>query len=69
MNAKTAKSLRKVTRNLEKAAIAQGVDVKAVAYTRDKRGTVTVNSNTFRGAYLALKKSVRQGTAPPAANV
>jgi hypothetical protein len=71
MNAKTAKKLRKIAMGMVVAAEQKngkpiektGYVVKSGAKPRadGHPGTIYVASNTFKGAYKALKKAVRTG--------
>lgn len=69
MNAKTAKRLRKIALGMVVAAEQKnGKAIERVTYvTKTKAaegshpGTIFVASNTFKGAYKALKKGVRTG--------
>ncbi len=71
MNAKTAKKLRKIALGMVVAAEQQkGEKIDKVSYVTKTKpaegalhpGTIFVAQNTFKGAYKALKKGVRNGT-------
>ena len=70
MNAKTARKLRNIAMAMVVGAEQQGNKIERVTYvTKTKApegalhpGTIYVASNTFKGAYKALKKGVRNGT-------
>ena len=71
MNAKTAKKLRQIAMGMVVAAEQQqqGSNIERVSYvTKEKApegalhpGTIYVASNSWKGAYKALKKGVRTG--------
>jgi iron-sulfur cluster repair protein YtfE (RIC family) len=58
MNGKTAKRLRKITTGMVVAAEERGKHIAQVSLMTDKKGTVSVAKNTWKGAYKALKKGV-----------
>lgn len=62
MNQKTAKRLRAIARGMVVAAEEKGKNIQQVAYTADRKGTVAVAKNTWKGAYKALKGGVLQDT-------
>jgi hypothetical protein len=70
MNAKTAKKLRNIAMAMVVGAEQQGNQIERVTYVTKAKapegalhpGTIYVASNTFKGAYKALKKGVRNGT-------
>lgn len=62
MNQKTAKKLRKIALGMVVAAEQQkGEKIEKVSYVINKKGTIMVAQNTWKGAYKALKKGVRTG--------
>ena len=63
MNAKTAKKLRKIALGMVVAAEEKsGKTIARASYVINKQGTISVASNSFKGAYKALKKGVKTGT-------
>lgn len=75
VNAKLAKKLRKIALGMVVAAEQKGTEIEKVSYvTKTKAnpealhpGTIYVASNTWKGAYKALKKGVRNGKISGAA--
>ncbi len=66
MNAKTAKKLRKIAVGMVVAAETQDPTkkIERVSYLiHNKTGVVTVAKNTWKGAYKALKKGLRNASA------
>lgn len=61
MNGRTAKQLRRIAMGMAVASEAQGKKVDRVVYATDRLGTVRVAPDTLKGAYKALKRSVRRG--------
>lgn len=59
MNTKLAKKLRKIAMGMVAAAEEQGTAIEKVSYMINKAGTITVAKNTWKGAYKALKKGMR----------
>lgn len=65
MNAKTAKRLRKISLGMAVQAEAQTQKpIAQVAYQRDRKGTVSVTANSWKGANNALKKAWKNGNVP-----
>lgn len=61
MNSKTAKKLRKIALGLVVTAEQQsGTKIQNSAY-KTTGNTLEVSTNTYKGAYKALKKGVRTG--------
>lgn len=75
MNSRTAKKLRKIAYAMVVGAEQQGNKIERVSYvTKTKApegalhpGTIYVASNSWKGAYKALKKGVRTGKINTAA--
>ena len=60
MNSKTARKLRKIALGMVAAAEEKsGKKIEKTGYVIDKRGTISVASNTWKGAYKALKAGLR----------
>jgi hypothetical protein len=62
MNQKTAKRLRAIARGMVVAAEEKGKTIQQVAYVAERKGTISVAKNTWKGAYKALKSGVLKDT-------
>ena len=61
MNAKLVKKLRKIATGMVVAAEQQnGKQIPKVAYNTDKKGTVHVSKQSWKGAYIGLKNGIRK---------
>lgn len=61
MNAKLVKKLRKIATGMVVAAEQQdGKKIPKVGYTTDKKGTVQVSKQSWKGAYIGLKNGIRK---------
>ena len=61
MNAKKAKQLRRLTREIVQIAEdIKKIKIDEVSYSVNEKSGITINENSVRGSYRAAKKDARQ---------